>query len=195
MAELVAVVDSETGLVIGEVDRVVAHRDGIWHASIHVWVIDDAGRILLQQRSFEKDQFPGMWDISAAGHIGAHTDGFEEVAEELGANVTADDLLLVGILTVKNSSAQSINRERPRVYLWLSGKNATSFKFADGEVIGLAAVSTGQLRELVHNGTVVVNVIRSDEVEIIKISGGDLVPLGDVYWEELFTALTSAGVH
>lgn len=47
MAELVAVVDSETELVIGEVDRVVARRDGIWHASIHVWVIDDANRILL----------------------------------------------------------------------------------------------------------------------------------------------------
>lgn len=101
----------------------------------------------------------------------------------------------MGILTVKNSSAQSINRERPRVYLWLSGKNATSFKFADGEVIGLAAVSTGQIHELALNGTVVVNVIRSDEVEITKISGGNLVPLGDVYWEELFTALTSAGVN
>lgn len=137
----------------------------------------------------------GMRDISAAGHMGAHTDGFEEIAEELGADVTADDLLFVGILAIKNSSAQSINRERPRVYLWLSGKNATSFKFADGEVIGLGVAAVGQLRELVFNGTVVVNVARPDGVEVISLSGSDLVPLGDAYWEELFTALTSAGVR
>jgi isopentenyldiphosphate isomerase len=194
MAELVAVVDSETGDVIGEVDRVVAHRDGIWHASIHVWVVDEAGQILLQQRSFEKDQFPGMWDISAAGHIGAGTDGFEEVAEELGADVTADDLLFVGIWTVENSSAQSINRERPRVYLWLSGKNATSFEFTDGEVLGLAAVTVSQLRELVAGGSVDADVARPDGVELVELSGGDLVPLGASYWEALFKALTAAGI-
>lgn len=160
-----------------------------------MWVVDAAGHILLQQHSFEKDQFPGMWDISAAGHIGADTDGFEEVAEELSADVTADDLLFAGIWTVENSSAQSINRERPRVYLWLSRKNATSFEFADGEVAGLAAVTLSQLRELVAGGTVVVDVARADGAELVELSGDDLVPFGDSYWEALFTALTAAGVR
>jgi hypothetical protein len=47
------------------------HRDGDWHRSVHVWLVDGDGRLLLQQRSVHKDTFPGRWDVSAAGHISA----------------------------------------------------------------------------------------------------------------------------
>ena len=54
--------------------RAAVHRDRDWHRSVHVWVVDrDASaavwRVLLQLRAADKDTFPGMWDISAAGHI------------------------------------------------------------------------------------------------------------------------------
>jgi isopentenyl-diphosphate delta-isomerase len=117
----------------------VAHRDGLWHATIHVWVLDADGRVLLQQRSFSKAQFPGWWDISAAGHIGAHESGVREVSEELGADVTLDDLDFLGVYRVENTFGETVNHERSRVYLWRSGRPATSFMFRDGRSLALPA--------------------------------------------------------
>ena len=74
------------------------HRDGDWHRSVHIWLVDyDRGLVGLQKRSLEKDTFPGRWDISAAGHVEAGvTDSREtalrELAEELGISTQEDKL-------------------------------------------------------------------------------------------------------
>ena len=47
------------------------HRDGDWHRSSHVWLLSPEGRLLLQRRSEAKVTWPGLWDVSAAGHISA----------------------------------------------------------------------------------------------------------------------------
>jgi isopentenyldiphosphate isomerase len=53
-----------------EIDRKTCHENKVWHRSAHVWVFDkERNRVLCQKRSEKKDTFPGMWDISAAGHI------------------------------------------------------------------------------------------------------------------------------
>ena len=52
------------------VERKTCHEEKLWHRSAHVWVFDkERNRVLCQKRSEKKDTFPGMWDISAAGHI------------------------------------------------------------------------------------------------------------------------------
>lgn len=38
--------------------RSAVHRDGDWHRSTHIWVIDTQGSILVQRRSGLKDTFP-----------------------------------------------------------------------------------------------------------------------------------------
>jgi hypothetical protein len=44
-------------------------RAGDWHRAAHVWVFCPSTReLLLQQRALGKDSWPGLWDISAAGH-------------------------------------------------------------------------------------------------------------------------------
>ena len=116
--------------------RSAVHRDGDWHAAVHVWILlqcpcagqpsagreaggpralleralhrgaggGDAGgsggcearcescqsewKFLLQRRALNKDSWPGMWDISAAGHVAAGGRVLEtaqrELWEELG---------------------------------------------------------------------------------------------------------------
>lgn len=45
---------------------------GDWHRAVHVWLYVMATKqVLIQKRNEWKDSFPGLWDISAAGH-GAH---------------------------------------------------------------------------------------------------------------------------
>jgi len=189
VGELIAKVDSETGAVIGSVDKDIAHRDGIWHATIHVWVLDSDGRILLQHRAYDKKHFPGMWDISAAGHIAPGESGAREVQEELGAGVEIDELELVGILSLDYLSVDFINRERPRVYLWRTERTADRFTFRDGEVIGLASLTVEELEALVAGTAAVVPVWRGTETSIETIEPAALVPLGDLYWQALLAKL------
>ncbi len=85
--ELFDVVD-EQDRVTGQAPRRTVHAQGLRHRAVHLLVVDRSGRVFLQMRSLAKDLFPGAWDSSAAGHVGAG-EGYDdtarrELAEELG---------------------------------------------------------------------------------------------------------------
>jgi len=84
------VVDAEDRAT-GRMQRAEVHAQGLRHRAVHIFITDTAGRILLQRRSDFKDKFPGIWDSSAAGHVGAGDDyaatAEREIEEELGVKV------------------------------------------------------------------------------------------------------------
>ena len=92
MEELVDILDYETGQKNGEIiTKKEAHQKGLWHSSIHIWLISkDYTKILLQKRCSDKNLFPNMWDISVGGHISSGeepiTSAKRELSEELGLN-------------------------------------------------------------------------------------------------------------
>ena len=45
------------------------HKKGLWHRAIVVAIVNDENKILLQQRSMNKEKNAGWWDISVAGHL------------------------------------------------------------------------------------------------------------------------------
>jgi len=189
MGELIVAVDPVTGLAVGVVDKDVAHREGLWHANIHVWILDREGAVLLQQRSPSKATLPGLWDISAAGHIRPGEDGLREVEEELGVAVRADQLEQVGILTIDQDLPGFRNRERPRVYLWRSDLSLSDFTFSDGEVVALAAVSLRDLAVLREGVSVTAPVWRDGALASETVDGAAMVPFGQAYWDALLTYL------
>ena len=85
--ELFDVVD-EQDRVTGQRPRREVHRLKLRHRAVHLLVVNRAGRVFLHQRSMQKDLFPGVWDSSAAGHVGAGEDydgtAGRELEEELG---------------------------------------------------------------------------------------------------------------
>ena len=87
------------GKKIGTVDKQIAHEKGLWHKSVHVWVINDKNEILLQYRCADKKLYPDTWDVSFAGHIDAGESSIEAVIregkEELGIDVDLDKLSYV----------------------------------------------------------------------------------------------------
>lgn len=89
--ELFDVVD-EHDRVVGQAPRRVVHANGWRHRAIHVLVFNGAGKVFLHQRSRQKDLFPGAWDSSCAGHVGAGEDydptAVRELAEELGLRLS-----------------------------------------------------------------------------------------------------------
>lgn len=87
--ELFDVVD-EQDQVTGQLARREVHRLKLRHRAVHLLVVNRAGQIFLHQRSMQKDLFPGVWDSSAAGHVGAGEDydgtALRELAEEIGCH-------------------------------------------------------------------------------------------------------------
>lgn len=55
---------------------------------VHICIFNSQGQLLIQQRSMQKDAFPGKWDVSAAGGVAAgetsRQSAEREVWEELG---------------------------------------------------------------------------------------------------------------
>ncbi len=86
-SELFDVVDSEDR-VVGQATRGEVHAKGLLHRSVHILVFNSRGELFLQKRAMTKDENPGYWDSSAAGHVNAgeeyRTSAQRELMEELG---------------------------------------------------------------------------------------------------------------
>jgi isopentenyldiphosphate isomerase len=97
-SELVDVFDDD-GRAAGSVERGVAHRDGLWHRSLHCWLVTGDGVLLVQRRSADRAHWPGQLDISAAGHVLAGepwTAALREAREELGLTLTNGQVIDTG---------------------------------------------------------------------------------------------------
>ena len=84
----------EDGLLTGRTaTRKETHEKGLWHRAVLVAVVDSSNKILIQQRSENKDKYPGKWDISVAGHVSSGYYSVEsayiEVMEEIGHQIPA----------------------------------------------------------------------------------------------------------
>ena len=71
--------------------REKCHIEGLWHKAVSIFVVNSNNEVLLQKRSSNKKMWPGMWDVTAGGHVLAGEFGFQavrrELKEELGINL------------------------------------------------------------------------------------------------------------
>src|ERR1700751_5688982 len=94
--ELIDILDAE-GNKTGRVKlKSEVHRDGDWHRAAHVWLLRSSNQVLLQRRSRSKENNPGKWDVSVAGHLSAGEASVQaalrETKEEIGLILREDDL-------------------------------------------------------------------------------------------------------
>ena len=100
MYELIDILTPE-GIATGKTAlKSEAHKNRLFHATEHIWLFTSDRKVLLQKRAFTKKVFPGIWDISVAGHIGAGEEIIEgakrEVFEEIGLKIQDKDLIKIG---------------------------------------------------------------------------------------------------
>ena len=100
MDELIDIVD-ENGASTGKTAlKSEAHKNGWFHNTAHIWLFTKDKKILLQKRAMTKKVFPGLWDISVAGHIAAGESivlgAKREVEEELGLFLGKENLVKIG---------------------------------------------------------------------------------------------------
>lgn len=121
--ELIDIVD-HCGRPLGySLPRGEVHMTGLWHRTVHVWVLNARRQLLLQKRSMTKETFPGLWDISAAGHISSgDTSGkaaCRELEEEIGIRAAEHELHFLFTITgiYEDHSRPLMDHELSDVYL------------------------------------------------------------------------------
>jgi isopentenyl-diphosphate delta-isomerase len=67
MKENVVLVDAD-GQSIGTMDKMEAHQKGCLHSALSVFIFNSDGRLLLQQRAFDKYHSAGLWTNSCCSH-------------------------------------------------------------------------------------------------------------------------------
>ena len=100
MDEYIDIVTSNGNPTGQKVLKSEAHRKGLYHNTVHLWLFTKQGEVLLQQRSHKKLIHPLLWDVSVAGHIDAG-ESFEEAAvrecmEEIGLEIAPKQLIYLG---------------------------------------------------------------------------------------------------
>ncbi len=150
---------NKLGEKIGVVDKEIAHRDGLWHKAVHVWIVNDNNEILLQYRCAEKSLYPNLWDCSFAGHIGVGESSIEglirEGKEELGIEVDLEKLEFV-MTTVENVVYEKIiSNEFDDVYILRQNIDINEIKFQKEEVSDAKYVSLEKFFEFIEKGDIV----------------------------------------
>ena len=129
--ELLFIVDENNGPLEPK-SRRETHDKGLWHRIAHIWIVNDRGELLCQQRTLLKDKNPGKWEAHFGGHV---LDGQEyienavrEIQEELGLKIDKKDMTLLmiykcdkdrefqAVFTIKwNGNIEELNPEKEEV--------------------------------------------------------------------------------
>ena len=89
--EIYNIVD-ENDQIIGQASRKHIHKNKLLHRSVHTLVFNSRKELFLQKRALCKDENPGLWDTSSAGHVDAGESydacAHRELGEELNLKAT-----------------------------------------------------------------------------------------------------------
>lgn len=160
--ELIDLLDPATGEPLGRTKpKPDVHRDGDWHRAAHVWIVTPDRRVLLQQRSLKKENHPGMWDVSVAGHVSAGESvidaAIRETAEEIGLRIAEEDLEHIG--TVREShvinNGTYIDNEVHELFLVRGEFNPSALRLQPDEVDAVRLVTLPELAAMIDGGELV----------------------------------------
>lgn len=159
------------------------HRKGLHHRTVHVWVQNTKGELLLQKRSSSKEVFPGLWDISCAGHLSAGDSSLDgavrELEEELGISVNKDKLQFLFTIPRHYTSPVSniIENEITDVYLLKRRIEPGNLEINRNEIDEVQFISINELKRRVEKGD---PDLADHKVEYLMLLQGDWLQTSDV---------------
>ncbi|MFD4929528.1 NUDIX domain-containing protein [Peribacillus butanolivorans] len=139
---------------IGVATREEVHRIGHWHEVFHCWFVSreaEVDYLYLQHRCAMKKDYPNLLDITAAGHLLAHEtiyDGVREINEEIGIEVSFDELVSLGVIEYHVTKENFIDKEIANVFLYESTQCFNDFTLQKEEVSGMVKVELDDFEDL-----------------------------------------------
>ncbi|MDZ5431651.1 isopentenyl-diphosphate Delta-isomerase [Pseudomonas fluorescens] len=122
MEELLILVDKHDRKQ-GCAPKLQAHQQGLLHRAFSIFIFDQDGRVLLQQRAFGKYHSQGLWTNTCCGHPrpGERTlaAAKRRLQEEMG--ITCSLRKVASLLYCEQVSNQLIEHEYDHVFVGISG--------------------------------------------------------------------------
>jgi len=87
------IVDKENN-VTGSAPRYVMRRDGLIHRATYILVFSSSGELFVHQRTYNKDIFPGYYDLCVGGVVVAGESYEESATRELEEEIGIRDIPL-----------------------------------------------------------------------------------------------------
>ena len=127
--------------------RRVCLSKGEYHLVVHIWILGNDGRVLIQRRSFSKPLMPGEWAAIGGSAVSGETAvaaARRELAEEMGIEVEEQDLKLIKEMVRKNSILN--------VFLVCRTTPVSELKLQTEEVSEAKWVHRNKLRQMIKSG-------------------------------------------
>ncbi|MDR0319604.1 MAG: NUDIX domain-containing protein [Rickettsiales bacterium] len=145
MTEFLDIYDAN-GNSIGQADRVVAHAFGLWHKTVHCWIVWD-GKLVFQRRGGRVGVRRDNLYTTASGHIAAGETVAQafarEAHQEIGILVREPKFLdeFVWVKDMKKADGSVVRDRAFSNVFWARWDGALEdFKFNDGEVHSVVAI-------------------------------------------------------
>lgn len=163
---------------IGVVSRAEAHLKGLWHKTVHVWILRPNGKILFQMRAKNLKDNPSKLYTSASGHVSSGESLPEavvrEVSEELGINLDMQKTHFVSKNKftadfLRTDGTEFHDRAIFNVFFLPDDNSLLDYNFQDEELDGLFELPIKQTLEIMRTGTGAVSasgVIKENEKNI-----------------------------
>ena len=120
-----------------------------YHNIVEGWILRDDGNFIIKRRALDKKSFAGMWYCSAGGSVISRETPKEgmvrEFKEELGVDISEEELHLKRIITEKNTI----------FYIFLVRKNISldEIKLQEEEVMDVDLADPNKIRKMVEDKT------------------------------------------
>ncbi|QFZ53488.1 NUDIX domain-containing protein [Oceanihabitans sp. IOP_32] len=155
MDEIIDIVTSNGNPTGKSAPKSIVHQKGYYHNTAHVWFYTTNGKILLSQRSSKKILYPLLWDVSVAGHIDAgetiKQGAIREIKEEIGLEVSEDDLNKIGVFNCFKSYDNGIlDNEFHHTFISNLKVSLSQLTIQAEEVEALKLVSTNNFKRLLN---------------------------------------------
>ena len=143
---------NKTGVVKTKND---VYKDGDFHRTVHIWIINDNNEILVQKRSAKKETFAGLWAISVAGHVRSGESSLDalkrELREELGQKIKDEDAKLLFTVNRKQNYKDHILNVIDDVYLIKLNLDVENTKLQFSELSDIKYVYYEYLEQIFKN--------------------------------------------
>ena len=132
------------------------YNNGLWHRSVHIWVMNDDQELLVQKRNPMKKTFPNLWAISSAGHVMAGESsvesGLRELKEELDIDAKPEELEYLFTIKRVQPYRDSYIRVFDDVYLLRRNLDVRKTKLQVEELTDIKFVYYEYLNSIFKNG-------------------------------------------
>ncbi len=122
-------------------------KPGEYHLVVHIWVISEDNKILIQKRSENKMLMPGEWAATGGAAISGEdsfTAASRELFEELGISSSRENLNLGFRIKRRNSLLD--------VWFIKTDLKTENLRLQESEVAEVKSVSLPQLKAMVEKG-------------------------------------------